>query len=143
MRYRKLMMTIGLLAVFCMAMPVSQVLAVADPGTRPTGTITGPDVWGVVVITGSSGTSTLRVKQIDDCDVYTEAVTLVGFECPINDEAGIQYYVLPPQIKLHDKAGNEIGPDGASLIIMKVKNYQVDPINSDVCSFDALINFIK
>ena len=90
---------------------------------------------------GQYTSATLRVKQIADCNVYTEALTIpsVGTSCP-TQESHVLYFKFPvdgngEQIVLHDQNGDAIP---GIPIFTKIKNW--DPPGA-TCSFDVLINF--
>ncbi len=114
----------------------TQSMAGSDPTPPTTGVIQGPDVWGVVVINcvPDPASATLRVKQIADCNVYTEAATLdIGPNCPVQESNALYYQ--PAGLILHDQNGVAIP---GQPIFTKIKNFNPP---GDTCSFDVLINF--
>jgi hypothetical protein len=96
------------------------------PGSEAT--ISGPEIWGVVVLDCSRDMATLRVKRINNCDVETEAVMVPWVTCPVTAADPVNVYL-----------------DGVNLtsmgiaqtpIITKVKNFE---IQGNIASFDVQI----
>ena len=127
------------LGILLMMFATTQSFAGSDPTLPTTGVVQGPDVWGVVVVNcvqNSEGdvSATLRVKQIADCNVYTEAAAMeIGPNCPVQ-ESNVLYY-QPSGLVLHDQNGAAIP---GQPIFTKVKNFNC---TADTCSFDVLVNF--
>jgi len=81
----------------------------------------------------NDATVTLRVKQIDDCDVFTEAQILsVPGACTANADEFLYFKWTGSILK---KDGTPIAGEP---IIVKVKHPDLD---GDIRSFDVLINF--
>jgi len=76
MRTIKICLFAGLLAILTLLMPCSQVLGGGGFEPPPPGaTITGPEIWGVIVIyCGGNNWATVRAKRVVDCNVETEAL---------------------------------------------------------------------
>lgn len=126
----KVLLIAGFLAMLTMVMPAAQVWAGVEPPPT-TGTIQGPELWGVIVIDCTANFATLRVKRIVDCNVETQAVTMLwGTTCP-QDETDPLWWKLEGII-LFDYTGIPI--------ITKVKNFKNEP-GTEIYSFDAQIKF--
>jgi hypothetical protein len=136
MNFRKVFL-IAAVAVLVFPLTVVPAMAGADPPVRPaTGTIHGPDVWGVGVIACNTSTATLRVKQIGpDCIVAPTAKIVTAVNCPA-DERDVLYYQLTG-VTLNDTSG---APISGTPIFVRIKNFQIESDNS-AASFDVLINF--
>lgn len=90
--------------------------------------ISGPEIWGVVVLDCSRDMGTLRVKRINNCDVETEAVMMSWLTCPAVPTDPV--HVMLTGINL-----TGMGIVGTP-IITKVKNFE---LKGNVASFDAQI----
>jgi hypothetical protein len=130
MKLRKILVIAGIVTAFILAVPAGQVWAGADTPPPTSGSIDGPELWGVIVLSGCGGTvnGTLRVKKIENCVVDTEAVALGWTGCPANASA-------PLWVQL---TGVTLFGDSRVPIITKVKNFKVQ---GSVVSFDAQIKF--
>ena len=128
---------IAVVAMLIFPLTVVSAMAGGDPPERPTtGTIHGPDVWGVGVISCNTTTATLRIKQIGpDCIVAPAAKIVTGVNCPA-DERDVLYYQLAG-VTLNDTSGASIS---GTPIFVRIKNFQIETDNS-AASFDVLINF--
>jgi hypothetical protein len=127
---------VALVAILVFTLAIVPAMAGGDPPRPTSGTIQGPDVWGVAVIACTPSTATLRVKQIGpDCIVAPAAKTLTGVNCP-GREREVLYYQLTG-VTLNDTSG---APISGTPIFVRIKNFQIEPDNSAV-SFDVLINF--
>ena len=72
MRNKKILSVIGFLAMAILL--VSNGWAGGPENPPATGTIGGPELWGVMVIDcGAGNILSLRVKRIVDCNVQTQA----------------------------------------------------------------------
>jgi len=144
MKSKKSLVILGLLAgmlVFCTL--TSQVLAGAGIEPPPEGAnIIGPEIWGVVVIRcpggASSNSAIVRVKYVDNCNVYTQAIVDPNWTigCPANaSEAEGQSLPTGTQF---------IGPSGTPFtgtpFITKVKNFRTEATGG-IVSFDAQFKF--
>ncbi len=105
----------------------------AGAGIEPpaTATITGPEIWGVVVIdcNAEPKRATVRVKRVVDCDTETEAKAGVWDGCPAN-VAEVEGESLPANESFFGIAG--------TAFVNKAKNFT---INGGVVSFDAQFKF--
>lgn len=134
MRNKKILSVIGCLAMAILF--VSYGWAGGPENPPATGTIVGPELWGVMVIDcGAGNILSLRVKRIVDCNVQTQAFMdlAYGLGCPA-DETTPVYRRLG--VTLFD-----INPDPGVMdpIITKVKNFKKE--TGDVYSFDVQIKF--
>ena len=122
------MRIIGLVIGLALVVPWSLAWSGGE-GTPPAAGVSGPEIWGVVVIDCSIERATLRVKTIDNCVVETDAFLEQWPEalCPATVAQ-----VLWTELSI-DLSG--MGITGTP-IITKVKNFIV---KGDVVSFDAQI----
>jgi hypothetical protein len=125
----------GLLALF-LALMISGT-ALAGSGPEPvTGdkTITGPEIWGVVVINCNATPKyiTLRVKRVVDCNTQTEA--------QVTDQTPwLQTCPTQAQIEGQGLPGTTFfGITGGSAFFNKVKNFKNQ---GGIVSFDAQFKF--
>ena len=128
MKLGRILMVFGFLASIALAVPCAQSLAGNPPPANAI--IEGPEYWGVVVINCTNNTGTLRVKRVVDCDVETQAVSMV-FGTAVCDgvtESSLMYQWFDASI-----FGETDKP-----IITKVKNFKED---TDVKSADVQIQF--
>ena len=137
MRIRKVLLVLGLIAALALFGIGDQAFAGGPENPPATGTIVGPELWGVMVIDcGDGNILSLRVKRIVDCNVQTQAFMdlTYGLGCPA-DETTPVYRKLG--MTLFD-----INPDPGVMdpIITKVKNFKKEP-GQDVYSFDVQIKF--
>ena len=145
MNFKKVILFTALFSLMMLPLAVSPIMAGGDtqPARPTTGQIIGPDVWGVVIMSCEvPKAALLRVKQIADCEVYTESGLInmsdnTVLNCP-DFPRDVLYYQLVGKT-IHDQEGNPLGGTGAIPIIVKVKNFPDD--FSDTVSFDVLINF--
>jgi hypothetical protein len=127
----------GLLALTLALMFSGTALAGSGPEPVPPGaTITGPEIWGVVVINCSATPKyiTLRVKRVVECNTETEAQatdqTSWLQNCPTS-AAQIEGQALP---------GTTFFGLPGSAFFNKVKNFQ----NANgIVSFDAQFKFYQ
>ena len=126
MGHKKITSVLAVLALTLLMVPAF-VLAAEPPPT--TGTIEGPEVWGVVVINCDTGAATLRVKRVVDCNVETEVEFRTGVDCTALTETYVLYQALP---------GGSLFGDPREPILTKVKNFKKE---ADAVSFDAQIKF--
>jgi hypothetical protein len=101
-----------------------------------TGSIGGPELWGVMIVDCGHNILTLRVKRIVDCNVQTQAFVDATYElgCPA-DETTPLYRRLG--VTLFD-----INPNPAVMdpIITRVKNFK-EETGQNIYSFDVQIKF--
>jgi hypothetical protein len=108
------------------------VFAGAGPEPPPGATITGPEIWGVVVLNCNGGTGTLRVKRVVDCNTETSAGIVTGWpvtpsNCPTQAS----------QVEGFDVGQSIFGLPGTAFI-NKAKNFKKE---GDIVSFDAQLKF--
>jgi len=147
MKSKKVLVIIGLLAgVLVFLTPTSQVLA-GGAGIEPPppgAIISGPEIWGVVVIYCGAGPdddlAIIRIKYVSDCNVYTEALKDLNWEdaigCPA-DAAAVEGQSLVVGTVFSDPTGV---PFPGTPFITKVKNYRTEA-TGDTVSFDAQFKF--
>jgi len=148
MKSKKGLVLFGLLAgMLVILTPTSQVLA-GGAGIEPPpegAVITGPEIWGVVVMYcgpgGDDDLAIIRIKYIDNCNVYTQALKDLNWDdaigCPANSSA-IEGQSLPVGTVF-------LQPDGLTAFpgtpfFTKVKNYRAETTGGLV-SFDAQFKF--
>lgn len=122
------------LALLVMVPPVFAGGGIEPP--PPGATITGPEIWGVVVMNCPSGGdifATVRVKRVVDCNTETEA------------KADPAWPAVDCPAAVADVEGQSLKPDGTTFFglpgtafINKVKNFKKQ---GDVVSFDAQFKF--
>ena len=140
MSVRKILMFIAFMSFFVFL--AGNAIAGGSPeGNAPTtGTISGPELWGVVIIDCNANAVLTRVKRIVDCNVETQALYFsVPSVCPgtpITPDLAL-YYVL-------GDSGSLFGIEGRP-ICTKVKNFKREvgagTGGGDLYSFDAQIKF--
>jgi len=120
----------GLLVVLvAILVTPGQVGAGSEGGQPPAGGVSGPEIWGVVVLDCNIRVATLRVKRINDCVVETEAVTSSNWTtCPANEKSPINMVLTGVDL-------TSVGITGTP-IITKVKNFE---LKNNIASFDAQI----
>jgi hypothetical protein len=100
----------------------------------PGAVITGPEIWGVVVMNcGGSILATVRVKRVVDCNTETEAKVDPAWpasDCPAT-AAAVEGQSLAP-------VGTSFFGIPGTAFINKVKNFKID---GNVRSFDAQFKF--
>ena len=145
MNLRKILVMAGMAVVLTLLGPAGQVMAGGDPpvsANLETGTIQGPEMWGVIVMTcpaGSDAYAMLRVKRIVDCNVQATAVAGVSFNCP-NDASGIPQNAMLTGVTLF--SGVNPDPANSTPVITKVKNFvKEDKDGHTLVSFDAQIKY--
>jgi len=133
MRIKKVLIGPGCIAFILMIMTVGPVLAGGgfEP-PPPNATITGPEIWGVIVIyCGGNNWATVRVKRVVDCNVETQALVEPGWNlgCPAT-AAAIEGQSLPVGTTFFGITG--------TAFINKVKNFNNQ---GNVVSCDAQFKF--
>jgi hypothetical protein len=132
MNFRRLIVVAGVLGMLWVLALQGQVGAIEPPGS---GSIVGPELWGVVVIDGSETPmkATLRVKDIVDCNVDTQAVVSNLTSCPTGANAVLNWKLTG--VTLFGNTGTPI--------ITKVKNYKEEKVGVNVVrvSCDVQIKF--
>lgn len=107
-------------------------------GEPPTGgeSIQGPTVWGVVVLDCTNDWASIRVKQVCDCNVKTQAWAIsYTAACPADAEDPLYYRLTGISIE-----GCDSNPITGTPIITKVKNFKIE--STGIVSFDAQIKFV-
>ena len=133
MKLRKIVFVVGLMAIFAMLTPGSQVWAGAGPEPPEEGaTIHGPEIWGVVVFDCSVRQLViLRLKRVVNCVVSTEAyVEAWPFGCPADAAAALGFGPEPGSISFFGLPGTPY--------VTKVKNFKIE---GTLRSFDAQFMF--
>ena len=102
------------------------------PEPPPGATITGPEIWGVVVMNCENKVGTLRVKRVVDCNTETQAGMVSGWpvdtsNCPTQAS----------QVEGFDIGQPIFGLPGTPFIY-KAKNFKRDGF---IFSFDAQLKF--
>ena len=140
MKLRKIVLVVGLMAVFTMLTPGLLVWAGGPEPPDADAIIQDTELWGVVVVYCHPNTSALdravvRVKRIVDCNIETQALFASSwtFGCPADSDAPLNWS-LPAGTTFFDIAGTPF--------ISKVKNFMQDvQLDGDVYSFDAQFKF--
>jgi hypothetical protein len=136
MKIRKIFLIAGLLAVLALLIPCSHTLAGGPEDPPTTGTIIGPELWGVMIIDCGQNILMLRVKRIVDCNVETQAFDDTNYQlgCPAD--------ATTPLWRMLGVTLFDINPNPAVMdpIITKVKNFKKEP-GQDLYSFDVQIKF--
>jgi hypothetical protein len=114
------------------------VFAGGGPEPPAGATITGPEIWGVVVMNCNGGTGTLRVKRVVDCNTETSAGIVTGWpvtpsNCPTQASG-------PNGVEGHNigQIGQSIFGIPGTAFINKAKNFNKE---GDIISFDAQLKF--
>lgn len=136
MHNKKVLFISGLIVTLALLVVCGPVWAGGNEDPPATGTIVGPELWGVMIIDCGQNILTLRVKRIVDCNVQTQAFVDAnyGLGCPANATT-----------PLWRKLGGtlfDINPNPAVMdpIITKVKNFKQEP-GQDLYSFDVQLKF--
>lgn len=132
MKLRKIVLVVGLMAVFTMLTPGLLVWAGAGPEPPPPGaTIHGPEIWGVVVFDCTRELVILRLKRVVSCVVSTETyVEAWPFGCPENATGALGFGPEPGSISFFGLPGTPY--------VTKVKNFKIE---GTLRSFDAQFMF--
>jgi len=137
MRNKKMGFISGLVLILALLFVAGPVWAGGNEDPPATGTIVGPELWGVMVYHCGENALILRVKRVVDCNVETQALTDLSYSqgCPSSETSAL-YRKLG--VTLFD-----INPDPNVMnpIITKVKNFQKEP-GQDLYSFDVQIKFL-
>jgi hypothetical protein len=140
MSLRKTLVIAGIVAALTLALPAGQVWAGAE--TPPTtGTIQGPELWGVVIIDCQSPVyAAVRVKRIQDCAVQIQTLVDPAYSlgCPDNESIPLYHQFTGQSLSF-----GEGTPIPGTPIITKVKNFKKEQYgtNTYVVTFDAQIKF--
>lgn len=128
MKWIWIVLVVGLALVF----PMNSALAGGEGSPPPAG-VSGPEVWGVVIIDCTNNSASMRIKTIDNCLVETDAYTGQWAQACPSTVSQVLWFVLDGAS--FDMAG--LGFDANSdLIITKVKNFATK-IGGELVSFDA------
>jgi len=102
-----------------------------EPGNGGAYTVTGPEIWGVVVIDCNANPiqGSIRVKRVVDCNTETEAKAGDWVGCPANI-GEVEGVSLPVNQSFFGIAG--------TAFVNTAKNFSV---NGGVVSFDAKFKF--
>ena len=136
MHNKKVLFISGLIVTLALLVVSGPVWAGGNEDPPATGTIVGPELWGVMVIDCGQNVLTLRVKRIVDCNVETQALDDVNYLLGCPDDATTPLW-RQLGVTLFD-----INPNPAVMdpIITKVKNFKKEP-GLDLYSFDVQIKF--
>ena len=106
-----------------------------DPPT--TGTIVGPELWGVMIYHCNQSVLVLRVKRIVNCNVETQAMIDLEYNmgCP-TDETSVLWRKLGVTLFEINPVPAELNP-----IITRVKNFEDH--GDGLYSFDVQIKFLQ
>ena len=138
MKLRKIVLVVGLMAVFTMLTPGLLVWAGGPEPPPADAIIQDTELWGVVGVYCGPGVNDLavvRVKRIVNCNIETQALVDSNwtFGCPDNPDAPLNWS-LPAGTNFFDILGTPF--------ISKVKNFKLDAqTEADVYSFDAQFKF--
>lgn len=123
-----------MVAIVTLMVPGSLWAGAEDPPT--TGTIVGPELWGVVVLDcAARNVATLWVKRIVDCDVETQALVQAWtLGCPTS-ESDVLYHTFQTTL-----FGINPNPNTLTPIVTRVKNFKAEP-GGAVFSFQVQIKF--
>jgi hypothetical protein len=110
----------------------STVFAGGGPEPPAGATITGPEIWGVVVMNCDGGTGTLRVKRVVDCNTETSAGIVTGWPVTISNCP-----TQASQVEGFDIGQSVFGIPGTAFI-NKAKNFKKE---GNIISFDAQLKF--
>ena len=137
MRNKKIILISSLILMAVLLIAAGPVWAGGNEDPPTTGTIVGPELWGVMVYHCGENGLTFRVKRIVDCNVETQAYSDFGYAlgCP-GSETSLMYRKLGVTIF-------DINPDPSVMtpIITKVKNFKKEP-GDDLYSADVQIKFL-
>ncbi len=128
MNIKNIFIAVAVASLFMISMPAGKVWAGAEGGQPPTGGISGPELWGTVVIDCAAKWATLRVKCVVDCNVETAAVSMSWLTCPTTEKSPL--YLVLTGVDL-----TSMGITGTP-VITKVKNFKIE---GNVASFDVQI----
>ena len=145
MKTKKALVCIGLLTGMIVFFTLtSQVLAggIGIEPPQPGAVITGPEIWGVVVISCTGGPTNnfaiIRIKYVSECNVYTQALKDLSWtgDCPA-DSTAVEGQGLAVGTQFLDPTG---APYPGTPFITKVKNFRPEP-DGLMVSFDAQFKF--
>ena len=136
MHNKKVLFISGLIVTLALLVVSGPVWAGGNEEPPATGTIVGPELWGVMVIDCGQNVLTLRVKRIVDCNVETQALDDANYQLGCPDDATTPLW-RQLGVTLFD-----INPNPAVMdpIITKVKNFKQES-NQNLYSFDVQIKF--
>jgi hypothetical protein len=161
MKLRKILLVVALISALALLMPAAHVLAGAGPEPPSGATILPTQIWGVVTLYCSPAVpdlAVLRIKRIDDCNVYTQLLVDYAWEwgCPVDDAQGlaeskpVDWYFAPGSIQFFANIPQGSPPIQGTPYINKVKNFKQeiirdndDNITSNVTSFEAQFGFYE
>ena len=146
MKFGKTIQLIGLAAILSIVLFASTSLAAEGGVAIGTGEkIVGPTMWAVGVVECTSLQATLRVKNIEGCNVTTDhlfgsGAILTLTACPDDGISDI-INVRLPEGSVFGYCADPNNAQGLTYrpIITKVKNYVSD---NGIVSFDAQIQFV-
>ena len=138
MHNKKISLTFGLIFTLALLVAAGPVFAGGNEDPPATGTIEGPELWGVMIYHCGENALILRVKRVVDCNVQTQALTDFNYNqgcpsdetSPLNRRLGVTLFDINPD------------PNVMNPIITKVKNFKKED-GQDLYSFDVQIKFWK
>lgn len=138
MKLRKIVLVVGLMAIFAMLTPGLLVWAGGGPEPPANAIIQDTELWGVVVVYCSPAGNDLaivRVKRIVNCNIETQALVDSDWQFGCSDDPDAPLgWSLPAGTTFFDITGTPF--------IAKVKNYKKDvQPDGDIYSFDAQFKF--
>jgi hypothetical protein len=128
MNIKSIFIAVAVASLLMIPMPPGSAWAGSEGGLPPAGGISGPELWGTVVVDCGAQRATLRVKGVADCNVETAAFSMVWLLCPATEKSPL-YFVLTG-VNL-----TSMGITGTP-VITKVKNFKVE---GSLVSFDVQI----
>ena len=134
MKKNKMVWTFGSILILCLVFSAADVYAGAGIEPPAGATITGPEIWGVVVIQCNFPATdqhhgSVRVKRVVDCNTETEALAGAWLGCPAN--------LSEVEGESLQQGTSFFGISGTAFV-NKAKNFQKV---GDVVSFDAQFKF--
>jgi hypothetical protein len=147
MKSKKSLIVLGLMAGMLVFFTLTSQVLAGGAGIEPPpdgSVITGPEIWGVVVMYCGPGPdddlAIIRIKYLDNCNVYTQALKDLNWDdaigCPANSGA-VEGQSLPVGTQFLSPTGT---PFPGTPFFTKVKNYRAETTGGLV-SFDAQFKF--
>jgi len=155
MKLRKSLLFITLVATLALLMPATHVMAGAGPEPPAGATILPTQIWGVVTLYCSAAVpdlAILRIKRIDDCNVYTQLLVEYNWTwgCPVDDADGpaeskpVDWYFSPGSVQFFNNIPPGADPIPGTPYINKVKNFRQEiTATTNVTSFEAQFGFYE
>jgi hypothetical protein len=128
MNIKNMFIAVTVASLLMISIPAGKVWAGSEGSQPPAGGISGPELWGTVVVDCAAKWATLRVKRVVDCNVDTAAVSISWLTCPSTEKSPM--YLVLTGVDL-----TSMGIPGTP-VITKVKNFSAQ---GNVYSFDVQI----